>query len=49
MGAQADLPHIPLVILITSTHGRGEAPPAMLPLWKALLRQGLPDDILEGV
>jgi hypothetical protein len=46
--SQADLPHLPLVILITSTHGRGDPPPAMLPLWKALLRQGLPPDILEG-
>lgn len=46
--AQVDLPHIPLLILITSTHGRGDPPPAMLPLWSALLRSGLPEDILEG-
>lgn len=45
---QLELPHVPLLILITSTHGRGHPPPAMLPLWTALLRSGLPDHILEG-
>jgi len=45
---QSDLPHVPLLILITSTHGRGHPPPAMIPLWTALLRSGLPDHILEG-
>lgn len=44
----ADLPHEPLLILITSTHGRGEPPPAMRGLWSKLIREGLPDDILEG-
>jgi len=46
---QFDLPDIPLLILITSTHGRGDPPPAMLPLWTALLRTSLPPDILEDV
>ena len=47
--AQFDLPHIPLLILITSTHGRGDPPPAMKPLWSALLRSSLPTNILEDV
>lgn len=46
---QFDLPDIPLLILITSTHGRGDPPPTMLPLWTALLRTSLPPDILEDV
>lgn len=46
---QSELPHTPLLILITSTHGRGQPPPAMLPIWSALLRSGLPPDILEDV
>ena len=46
---QLDLPHISLLVLITSTHGRGDPPPAMLPLWTALLRTSLPKDILEDV
>nr|XP_018265994.1 NADPH-ferrihemoprotein reductase [Kwoniella dejecticola CBS 10117]OBR88152.1 NADPH-ferrihemoprotein reductase [Kwoniella dejecticola CBS 10117] len=41
--------HVPLIILITSTHGRGDPPPAMTSLWKALLRANLPKDILEDV
>lgn len=45
---QTELPHVPLVVLITSTHGRGDPPPTMLPLWTALLRKSLPPDILEG-
>ncbi|KAG7530653.1 hypothetical protein FFLO_04879 [Filobasidium floriforme] len=45
----SELPHVPLLILITSTHGRGHPPPAMIPLWTALLRSGLPDHILEDV
>ncbi|ORY24115.1 putative NADPH-ferrihemo protein reductase [Naematelia encephala] len=44
-----DLPDTQLLILITSTHGRGDPPPAMLPLWTALLRTSLPEDILEDV
>lgn len=44
----ADLPHEPLLILITSTHGRGEPPPAMRELWHKLIRKGLPDEVLEG-
>ncbi|KIR34939.1 NADPH-ferrihemoprotein reductase [Cryptococcus deuterogattii MMRL2647] len=43
------LPHTYLLILITSTHGRGDPPPAMLPLWTAMLRSSLPEDILEDV
>ncbi|EIW68114.1 NADPH-ferrihemoprotein reductase [Tremella mesenterica] len=43
------LPTTPLIIFITSTHGRGDPPPAMLPLWTALLRTSLPRDILEDV
>lgn len=46
---QSELPHIPLVVFITSTHGRGDPPPAMKPLWSALLRSSLPPDILEDV
>ncbi|WRT65231.1 NADPH-dependent diflavin oxidoreductase 1 [Kwoniella shivajii] len=45
----SSLIHVPLLILITSTHGRGDPPPAMLPLWNALLRSNLPEDILEDV
>ncbi|CAK9784196.1 riboflavin synthase domain-like protein [Cutaneotrichosporon oleaginosum] len=45
----ADLPHEPLLILITSTHGRGEPPPAMRGLWSKLIRAGLPSHILEDV
>ncbi|WVQ75346.1 NADPH-dependent diflavin oxidoreductase 1 [Cryptococcus sp. DSM 104548] len=45
----SSLPHTYLLILITSTHGRGDPPPAMLPLWKAMLRTSLPEDILEDV
>lgn len=45
---QFQLPDTPLLILITSTHGRGDPPPAMSPLWTALLRTSLPPDILEG-
>ncbi|WVQ83849.1 NADPH-dependent diflavin oxidoreductase 1 [Cryptococcus sp. DSM 104549] len=45
----SSLPHTYLLILITSTHGRGDPPPAMLPLWSALLRSSLPEDILEDV
>nr|XP_019008983.1 NADPH-ferrihemoprotein reductase [Kwoniella pini CBS 10737]OCF47764.1 NADPH-ferrihemoprotein reductase [Kwoniella pini CBS 10737] len=41
--------HVPLLILITSTHGRGDPPPTMMNLWKALLRANLPKDILEDV
>lgn len=44
----ADLPHEPLIILITSTHGRGDPPQAMRGLWGKLIRKGLPDDILDG-
>jgi sulfite reductase alpha subunit-like flavoprotein len=44
----ADLPHEPLLILVTSTHGRGEPPPAMRGLWSKLIRAGLPNHILEG-
>lgn len=44
----ADLPHEALVIFITSTHGRGEPPPAMRRMWEKLIRKGLPQDILEG-
>lgn len=43
-----DLPHEPLLILITSTHGRGEPPPAMRGLWSKLIRKGLPEEVLEG-
>jgi flavorubredoxin len=43
-----DLPHEPLIIFITSTHGRGDPPPAMRGLWHKLIRKGLPEDILEG-
>lgn len=43
-----DLPHEPLLVLITSTHGRGEPPPAMRGLWSKLIREGLPDEVLEG-
>ena len=46
---QFQLPDTPLLIFITSTHGRGDPPPAMLPLWTALLRSSLPEDILEDV
>lgn len=46
---QLELPSTPLVVFITSTHGRGDPPPAMMPLWSALLRGSLPQDILEGV
>lgn len=46
--SQAELPHVNLVVFITSTHGRGDPPPTMLPLWTALLRKSLPPDILEG-
>ncbi|WVR04245.1 NADPH-dependent diflavin oxidoreductase 1 [Kwoniella sp. DSM 27419] len=45
----SSLPDTHLLILITSTHGRGDPPPTMLPLWTALLRSELPDDILEDV
>ncbi|KAK6904242.1 NADPH-dependent diflavin oxidoreductase 1 [Kwoniella mangroviensis CBS 8507] len=45
----SSLIHVPLLILITSTHGRGDPPPAMTSLWKALLRSNLPEDILEDV
>ncbi|WVW78975.1 NADPH-dependent diflavin oxidoreductase 1 [Kwoniella bestiolae CBS 10118] len=45
----SSLIHVPLLILVTSTHGRGDPPPAMMDLWKALLRSNLPDDILEDV
>lgn len=44
----ADLPHEPLIVFITSTHGRGDPPPAMRTLWHRLIRKGLPHDILEG-
>lgn len=44
----ADLPHEQLLVLITSTHGRGDPPPAMRGLWSKLIRKGLPDDIFEG-
>lgn len=44
----ADLPHEPLLVLITSTHGRGDPPPTMRALWSKLIRKGLPDDIFEG-
>lgn len=44
----ADLPHEALLVLVTSTHGRGDPPPAMRELWGKLIRQGLPHDILEG-
>lgn len=44
----ADLPHEALLILITSTHGRGDPPPAMRGLWEKMIRAGLPGDILEG-
>ncbi|GHJ86425.1 hypothetical protein NliqN6_2827 [Naganishia liquefaciens] len=44
-----ELPHTPLLILINSTHGRGQPPPDMVSLWSALLRSGLPSDILEDV
>ncbi|KAJ9101001.1 hypothetical protein QFC20_005285 [Naganishia adeliensis] len=44
-----ELPHTPLLILINSTHGRGQPPPDMVALWAALLRSGLPSDILEDV
>lgn len=47
--SQFELPDIPLLILITSTHGRGDPPPTMLPLWTALLRTSLPHDILDDV
>lgn len=43
-----DLPHEPLLILVTSTHGRGDPPPAMRGLWGKLIRKGLPEDILDG-
>lgn len=43
-----DLPHESLMIFITSTHGRGDPPPAMRGLWEKLIRKGLPEDILEG-
>ncbi|OCF33987.1 NADPH-ferrihemoprotein reductase [Kwoniella heveanensis BCC8398] len=45
----SSLPHTDIVILITSTHGRGDPPPTMVPLWTALLRSSLPEDILEDV
>ncbi|ORX36114.1 NADPH-ferrihemo protein reductase [Kockovaella imperatae] len=45
----SELPHTPLLILITSTHGQGEPPPAMKRLWSALIRSVLPTDILEDV
>ncbi|EJT49287.1 NADPH-ferrihemoprotein reductase [Trichosporon asahii var. asahii CBS 2479] len=45
----ADLPHEQLLVLITSTHGRGDPPPAMRGLWSKLIRKGLPDDIFEDV
>ncbi|WOO77724.1 NADPH-dependent diflavin oxidoreductase 1 [Vanrija pseudolonga] len=45
----ADLPHEALLILITSTHGRGDPPPAMRGLWEKMIRAGLPGDILEDV
>jgi hypothetical protein len=45
---QTELPHVPLLILVTSTHGRGDPPPAMQGLWQAMLRANLPKDILEG-
>lgn len=45
----ADLPLEPLIIFITSTHGRGDPPPAMRVLWNKLIRQGLPEDVLEGM
>ncbi|KAK8846562.1 NADPH-dependent diflavin oxidoreductase 1 [Kwoniella newhampshirensis] len=45
----SSLPHTNLLILVTSTHGRGDPPPTMLPLWNALLRSSLPEDILEDV
>lgn len=44
----ADLPHEPLLVLITSTHGRGDPPPSMRGLWSKLIRKGLPADIFEG-
>ncbi|KAJ9116945.1 hypothetical protein QFC22_004603 [Naganishia vaughanmartiniae] len=44
-----ELPHTPLLILVNSTHGRGQPPPDMVALWSALLRSGLPSDILEDV
>jgi len=43
-----DLPHESLIVFITSTHGRGDPPPAMRKLWNRLIRKGLPHDILEG-
>lgn len=43
-----DLPHEQLLVLITSTHGRGDPPPAMRGLWSKLIRKGLPNDIFEG-
>ncbi|WWC87379.1 NADPH-dependent diflavin oxidoreductase 1 [Kwoniella dendrophila CBS 6074] len=45
----SNLIHVDLLILITSTHGRGEPPPKMLNLWKALLRKNLPNNILEDL
>jgi sulfite reductase alpha subunit-like flavoprotein len=45
---QFELIDVPLVVFITSTHGNGDPPPAMMSLWTALLRKGLPEDILEG-
>ncbi|WVO15705.1 NADPH-dependent diflavin oxidoreductase 1 [Cryptococcus depauperatus] len=44
-----ELPHTHLLILIASTHGRGDPPASMLPLWKAMLRSSLPEDVLEDV
>lgn len=49
ISSQFDLPDTQLLILITSTHGRGDPPPQMQSLWTALLRQSLPKDILEDV